>query len=178
MSTYYIYKVAPATKNDDIKVRPTVNLVYVTDVMDFTLDVFNPVTMEFCGVAVEADSLDQAILSFNKPTADSKIFAIEEPLPTRIRRESFNKEYLSSINNADADAEKELNQLVINKLSLLINNSLDLLNKQLSEMAYRIRKHTNAHQDVTVEKLYERLKYNATESLERDAKYTRPSDDL
>lgn len=174
MSTYYIYKVAPATKNDDIKVRPTVNLVYVTDVMDFTLDVFNPVTMEFCGVAVEADNLDQAILSFNKPTADSKIFAIEEPLPTRIRRESFNKESLSSIN----DAEKELNQLVINKLSLLINNSLDLLNKQLSEMAYRIRKHTNAHQNVTVEKLYERLKYNATESLERDAKYTRPSDDL
>lgn len=176
MAKYYVYKVLRG--HDEEKAGTTRALVYVTDPMAFALSQFNPLTMEFCGVAVEADSLEQAQKVYNRPEPEDMVYWTDEPKPTKVRRDMIEKEPISTLKDIIQETEKAINQLAINRLHLAINSSLDLLNKQISEMAYRMRKQTDSHQDVTAEQLYVRLKERSIETLLRIAKYDRSGDDV
>lgn len=176
MAKYYVYKVAKGSKES--KTDITRALVYVIDPMAFALTQFNPMTMEFSGVVVEAETLEDATKIYNRPGPDDKVFWTDEPTPTKTRRDMFEKEPIGTLKDVIQDTERAINQLAINKLHLAINSSLDLLNKQISEMAFRMRQQTDSHQDVTAEQLYARLKERSIETLQRTARYDRPGDDV
>lgn len=176
MQKYYVYKVTRGP--DEEKAGTTRALVYVTDPMAFALSQFNPLTMEFCGVAVEADSLEHAQRVYNSPQSNDVILWTDEPRATKTRRDMFEREPIGTLKDLIDDTEKAINQLAINKLQLVINSSLDLINKQISEMAYRMRQQTSSHPDVTVQHLYDRLKMREIEKLQRTSKYDRPGNDM
>ena len=163
MDKYYVYKVARGP--DELGIGTTKALVYVIDAMAFALTEFDPLTMEFSGVMVEAETIDEATKIYAHPGPEDKVFWSDEPMATKAKRNMFEK-------------EKAINCLAINKLQLAINTSLDLINKQISEMAFRMRKQTENYKEVTVEQIYARLKERATDSLNKYARYNRSGDDM
>lgn len=96
MTKYYIYKVGETTPEG----RHVTALV--NDPKLFAIKAFNPLNTVFCGLAIEADTEEQAKLLLDNPTLDGNYYACDEPQETVAVREMMTQAatVLGKINSA------------------------------------------------------------------------------
>lgn len=158
MTRYYVYNVK--SSNPDERVQ-----AFVEDPTVFALDIFNPATMEFSGVFVEADDPKTAQQVYLHPKAEDVFVSCDEPRPTELKRRAFEsrlrlmqsklKELKENIGHAEIKARKLRTQSLI----LEIANDFDRLATRVSELSRNILATANIEDrnKFSEEQIYERL---------------------
>lgn len=135
MTRFFVYTVAKTAENDK-----DYEFVEEDALHDFATYEYNPVTMQYSGVAIEAIDFDKAMMVYNHPASDcGEYLLIDEPAETVARRElgTIQVELKTSL-------EKIKQQLDVARCKLMMKlavNKLVEANKLMSNVAdelYRI----------------------------------------
>jgi len=173
MKKFYVYHVK---KNADKAVR-THAFVSEDRTDAFALQ-FNPKTMTFTGVMVEAESPEEASKIYESPhTHGGEIYITDEPRETKEKADAF-----KISRTLESDKLKGLKRLLDDILAKgsMINSKLlakklaDQLvetNKTMSELARQVRACSKEDPERTVEKLYDRVKKQYINQLINDLDY-------
>ena len=131
MTKYYVYNVKLAKDGER-------SHAFVEDPILFALKAFDPATMEFSGVFVEANNGTSAQRVYMHPKEDDVFVSCDEPKATVLKRQAFESRMRLEIKQRISDAEYETRRLKTNTLSLEIAMHFNLLATQISEMARQI----------------------------------------
>ena len=158
MTKYYVYNV----KDPDPAKRIH---AFVEDPMGFALRAFNPATMEFSGVLVEAENEVAAQQVYLHPKENDIFISCDEPRPTELKRKAHESRLrlmqskLKELKESIGEAEIAARRLRIQTLILEIANELNRVATAASELSRQIR--ASASEDdkarLTDEQVYERL---------------------
>ena len=166
MTKYYVYNVKDLNPENRIH-------AFVEDPAAFALHSFNPATMEFSGVLVEANDPQAAQQIYLHPQAEDVFVACEEPRPTELKRRAFEsrlrlmqsklKELKESLGQAEAEARKLRNQTLI----LEIANDFNRLAMRVSELSRNIlaMAHVENKKKFSEEQIYARLMAKYAEQI-------------
>jgi len=165
MNRFYVYTI----KDDDPFNR---DCLYVKEssIEDFALAEFEPSSMIFSGVLIEADNPHHAHEIYNL-SGDGQILWVDEPKVTVKKRQAFKargrlmKSKLKGLLETLNDAEKAASRLVINALIRGIDMHLDKVNKDISHMARLVRQLSKESPGMKVEEVYRRIKKKYIEQL-------------
>lgn len=169
MNKFYVY----AIKDDDPYNR---NCIYVDEnkINIFALYNFQPSKMEYSGVAVEADTPEEANQVYT--SLDGNIIWADEPILTAARTKAYktHDQTIKELNEKLDKAELAVARLLIREHSK--NSALDLmnLNDNISAIAKIVRGTSKDNPDITVEQIYERLKKRYIEQL-KNYRYDPPN---
>lgn len=166
MTKYYVYHV----KHDDPEQRIQ---AFVEDPMVFALSVFNPATMEFSGVFVEANDSQSAQQVYLHPQENDVFVSCDEPRPTELKRRAFESRLrlmqskLKELKESLGQAEVEARKLRTQSLILEIANDFNRLAVRISELARTIRATADSENKnkFSDEQIYERLIQKYAEQL-------------
>ena len=142
MTVYYVYHVKNADPNKNMR-------VFVHDTAEFALQAFDPATMEFSGVFVEANNPDEAHQIYMNPQAEDVFVSCDEPRPTELKRKAFDARIqlltnkLKSLKETVGRAENEARRLRTQSLILEISDDFHRIAVRISELARLIRMTTS-----------------------------------
>jgi len=165
MNRFYVYTI----KDDDPFNR---DCLYVNEksIEDFSLAEFEPSSMIFSGVLIEADNPHHAHEIYNL-SGDGQILWVDEPKVTVKKRQAFDaksrlmKSKLKGLLETLGDAEKAASRLAINALIKGIDMHLDQVNKDMSYMARLVRRLSKESPNMKPEEVYLRIKKKYIEQL-------------
>lgn len=153
MTRYYVYTVKSKDPNER-------NNALVEDPFMFALHEYNPETMEFSGIFVEAQTPLEALNIYLHPSEKDVFVSCDEPKPTELKRRA----YESRARLTKTKAELTEDQLTIRKLriqTLILNiaNELSRLAIRASELARLIKETSNApnKDEFTDEQIYNKI---------------------
>lgn len=156
MNNFYVY----STKEHGI----TQHIFVDEEVLwDFAEDHFDPYTTDFSGVMVEADSETEAYSTYKNLTG--KIFSVEEPTATSLRRASANIE--SAIDNIAKSNAKIMTHVLARKLSEKVIEC----NEIMCQIAKLFRIAHDEEPDKTAEMIYEEIKRRYIKQIKEDLNY-------
>jgi DNA repair exonuclease SbcCD nuclease subunit len=166
MKKFYVYTI----KNEDPNKR---SCVYVDKdhIGEFAQYQFQPSTMVYSGVIVEANDPQEAHEAYNTFIGENEIVWTDEPEQTVRKRKTFeaktelSKAKLSNFAEALSKAEEAASKLALRTLAAKISTELLSINERLSYMARLVRKTSKENPEVTIEELYERLKKRYIDQL-------------
>lgn len=167
MNKFYVY----AMTTDAPDERSCI-YVDVESIELFALHQFQPHSMEYSGVMVEADNAQDAHEVYNT-FGDGAIIWTDEPIFTVKKRQAFEaktslmKSKLSTLADALGHAEEAAMKLAIHACAKGISIDLIKMNEHISRMADLVRQTSEDSPEVTSQELYERLKQRYIEQLTR-----------
>ena len=144
----------------------------VTSPRLFASSKFDPSSMEFSGVSVEAEDIKQACEVYMRPKEHDQVFWCEEPTATVIKRRIHNSRMQIADSQAKMkehleEAQKSLSLFAAQVLAVKIASELAELNKNISLLAENVRATSNDYPDLTTEKLYDKLIERYVQQLQR-----------
>lgn len=142
MTQYYVYNI----KSDDKESRVH---AFVENPLIFAMDVYDPETMEFSGVLVEADSPEQAQKVYLQPQAEDILISCCEPIETVTKRK---KHKFSSVNTAVDKLEIASLKLRIQTLAAEVALDFYSMSQKISELSRLIRKTSSSKEKVLTSK--------------------------
>lgn len=166
MNRFYVYTI----KDDDPFNR---DCLYVNEakIEEFALAEFEPISMIFSGVLVEADNPQQAHEIYNLAES-GEILWVEEPISTVKKRQSFEaktrlmKSKLKGLLDTLGDAEKAASRLAISALIKGIELHLEKVNRDMSYMARLVQRISkDSPERLELEEIYIRIKKKYVERL-------------
>jgi hypothetical protein len=146
---------------------------FVTNVEEFAHSMFNPATMSFTGVMIDAGNANDAILTYRTPTYPlGNYILIDEPEATALSRKLFEAKnrILNEIVN-----DQQATELVATSKLLFIK--LHEVNVAISELARHIHKMCGDESlSGSVEEIYSTLRFNASKQWPELFKYVNDGD--
>jgi hypothetical protein len=138
-------------------------LAFVYDPEAFSLDGFDPATMEFTGLSIEATDLKEAEKIYRKPGEFDAVFSCEEPKALILKRKVYDAKI--SIAKSLNSITKESARTVCKAIAAEITFQFHDINMKISELSRQVRLCTDENPKITPESLYERLKQQYAEQL-------------
>jgi len=168
MNRFYVYTLKSSDPYDRGRIY-----VDETRINRFALHNFEPASMEYSGVLIEADTPEEANVIYS--SFDGDIIWADEPVLTASRTDAFKNQKVvkKELDENLTKAELTVKRLRVHVYSKGIAADLIGVNERISRMAEVVRDLTEANPEVTIEQLYDRLKKKYIEQLSND-KYDSP----
>lgn len=134
---YYVY----VEKEDN----ETKNHIFVVNLKEFANTAYNPNTMEFTGVIIDADNALSAKVIYDSPTENSSVFGktnilwSDEPLETIEKRHNTIPDKLIKLQDAVKKAEQAAYSLQASMLTIQIAEELQTIHYKMEQLAHIIR---------------------------------------
>ena len=182
MTKYYVYAVAQEPSRQEYSNDRT--YAYVEDPTEFALEGFDPATMEYTGVVVEASTPTEANDVYNRPTEYSGAFLMaEEPKATALKQRAYRakediaKSFMPELKKKLQELNEMAAKAAAKMLAVRMAHQLTILNATLSELSRRIRLATTDNSELDAEGIYERLKETYLKRFMQEFKYTTDAPD-
>jgi hypothetical protein len=166
MNRFYVYTI----KDDDPFNRAC---LYVDEnsIEDFALAEFEPISMLFSGVLIEANDHNHADEIYNL-SEEGEILWVDEPKATVKKRQAFEsktrllRSKLKGLLDTLGDAEKAASRLAISALIKGIELHLEKINRDMSYMARLVQRLSkDSPERIELEDIYTRIKKKYVEQL-------------
>lgn len=166
MTRYYVYTIK--SENPDER-----NNAFVEDPFVFALNQYNPETMEFSGVFVEASTAIEALNIYMHPGEADVFVSCEEPKPTELKRRAYeSRARLTKPTPELTQDQLEIRRLRAKALILDIANELNRIATRASELARLVKETSDApnKDQFSNEQIYDKIMAKYGEQL-RELKY-------